>query len=230
MVRLSAGEKKKLLIIDTCKKLFYRNGYANTTYEDICKAADIPPGTITYHFNGKRDIAAVIDREYERENKTYIEKLCGDRFSLTQMMVIENFHMWKRIFEDARIRRFLLDISSDRLPTASTVDAITYFYRCVMDDRGIEGISEKELTLIVGAQIGMSDGLIHAIKDSEYAYTYEEAAEFGIRFFLRQLSVDDKTIAQLTKEGKEIFDQLPIDNRYYEDFAYDDKFVHPMTQ
>ena len=229
MVRLSAGEKKKLLIIDTCKKLFYRNGYTNTTYEDICKEADIPPGTITYHFNGKRDIAAAIDREYERENKTYIEKLCGDRFNLTQMMVIENFHMWKRIFEDDKIRRFLLDISSDRLPTASTVDAITHFYRCVMQDRHIEGISDKELTLIVGAQVGMSDSLIHAIEDSEYDYTYEEAAEFGIRFFLRQLGLDDETISNLTAEGKAIFDRLPLDNRYYEDFAYDDRYVHTLS-
>lgn len=36
MVRLSAGEKKKRLIIGVCKKLFYRNGYVGTTYEDIC--------------------------------------------------------------------------------------------------------------------------------------------------------------------------------------------------
>ncbi len=42
MVRLSAGEKKKRLIIGVCKKLFYRNGYVGTTYEDICREADIP--------------------------------------------------------------------------------------------------------------------------------------------------------------------------------------------
>lgn len=80
MVRLSAGEKKKRLIIGVCKKLFYRNGYVGTTYEDICREADIPPGTITYHFDGKAGIATAIEVEYEAQNKIYIEKMCGDLF------------------------------------------------------------------------------------------------------------------------------------------------------
>lgn len=224
MVKMSAGEKKKKLILDTCKKLFYRNGYENTTYEDICKAADIPPGTITYHFGSKRELAAIIDAEYERENKTYIEKMCGDRYSKTELMVIENYHMWKRIYEDENIRRFLLDLSADKLPNASSIDAIRYFYQCVMDDQGID-IDEKELALIVSTQIGMSDGVLNAMEHSDFDYTYEESAEFGIRFFMRQLGMDDETIKKLIKRGKEIFDTLPIDNRYYVDFAYGDKYV-----
>ena len=50
MVKRSAGEKKRDLIVSVCKKLFYEKGYNNTTYNDICTAADIPPGTITYDF------------------------------------------------------------------------------------------------------------------------------------------------------------------------------------
>lgn len=88
MVRLSAGEKKKQLIIGVCKKLFYRNGYVGTTYEDICREADIPPGTITYHFDGKAGIATAIEVEYEAQNKIYIEKMCSDLFSKTQLAVI----------------------------------------------------------------------------------------------------------------------------------------------
>ncbi len=224
MVKMSAGEKKKKLILDTCKKLFYRNGYENTTYEDICKAADIPPGTITYHFGSKRELAAIIDTEYERENKTYIEKMCGDRYSKTELMVIENYHMWKRIYEDENIRRFLLDLSADKLPNASSIEAIRYFYRCVMEDQGID-IDDKELALIVSTQVGMSDGILNAMEHSEFDYTYEESAEFGIRFFMRQLGMDDGTIKKYIERGKEIFDTLPIDNRYYVDFAYDDKYV-----
>lgn len=224
MVKMSAGEKKKKLILDTCKKLFYRNGYENTTYEDICKAADIPPGTITYHFGSKRELAAIIDAEYERENKTYIEKMCGDRYSKTELMVIENYHMWKRIYEDENIRRFLLDLSADKLPTASSIEAIRYFYQCVMEDQGID-IDDKELALIVSTQVGMSDGILNAMEHSEFDYTYEESAEFGIRFFMRQLGMDDETIKKYIERGKEIFDTLPIDNRYYVDFAYDNKYV-----
>lgn len=224
MVKMSAGEKKRKLILDTCKKLFYRNGYENTTYEDICEAADIPPGTITYHFGSKREIAAVIDAEYERENKTYIEKMCGERYSKTDLMVIELFHMWKRIYEDENIRRFLMDLSRDKLPNASAIESVRYFYRCVMEDQGIQ-IDDKELELIVSTQIGMTDGILNAKMYSGYDYTYEEAARFSIRFFMRQLGMDDETICKHIKRGEAIFETLPIDNRYYVDFAYDDRYV-----
>lgn len=225
MVRQSAGAKKKQLIIDVCKKLFYERGYSKTTYEDICKAADIPPGTITYHFDGKRDIAAAIDAEYERENKTYIEKMCGSLYSKTDLMVIENFHMWKRIYEDEHIRRFLLDLSADKLPNASAIETIRYFYRCVMEDQGITSIDDRELELIASCQVGMSDGILNAMEHSGFDYTYEESAEFGIRFFMRQLGMSDEIIKRYIKRGKSIFASLPIDNRYYAEFAYDDKYV-----
>ncbi|MDO4291049.1 MAG: TetR/AcrR family transcriptional regulator [Eggerthellaceae bacterium] len=228
MVKLKAGEKKKLLITDVCKKLFYRKGYANTTYDDICKKADIPPGSITYHFNGKRDIAAAIDAEYEAQNKIYIEKICGDRYDKTTLMVIENFHMWKRNCENENIRRFLLDISTERLPSFSALKTVKYYYQCVIDDQGITDITEHDLNLIVPVQLGMSDALILASSADPDEYTWEELATFGIRFFLRQIGLEDDYIAELTRRGKEIFDTLPIDNRYYADFAYNDKYVTPL--
>lgn len=228
MVRQSAGAKKKQLIISVCKKLFYEKGYSKTTYDDICRAADIPPGTITYHFDGKRDIAAVIDAEYERENKTYIEKMCGGLYSKTDLMVIENFHMWKRIYEDEHIRRFLLDLSVEKLPNASSMKAIRHFYRCVIEDQGITAIDDRELELIASCQIGMSDGILNALEHSQFDYTYEESAAFGIRFFMRQLGMSDDIIERYIRRGKRIFDTLPIDNRYYIDFAYDDRYVNVL--
>lgn len=225
MVRMKAGEKKKKLIIDVCKKLFYRKGYANTTYDDICKKADIPPGSITYHFSGKRDIAAIIDAEYEAQNKIYIEKICGDAFDKTTLMVIENYHMWKRNFEDESLRRFLLDISTERLPSYSALETVKYYYQCVIDDQGIDGIDDRMLNLIASVQLGMSDALLMATSVDLDEYTWVETAEFGIRFFMRQIGMDDETIATYMQKGKSIFDTLSIDNRYYVDFAYNDKYV-----
>lgn len=230
MVKMKAGEKKKKLIIDVCKKFFYRKGYANTTYDDICKKADIPPGSITYHFGGKRDIAAVIDAEYESQNKIYIEKICGDRYDKTTLMVIENYHMWKRNFEDESIRRFMLDISTERLPSYSALETVKYYYRCVIEDQGIEGIDERTLNLIASVQLGMSDALLMATSIDPDEYTWEEAAEFGIRFFMRQIGMHDDDIARHMQEGKRIFDTLPIDNRYYVDFAYNDRYVTKITE
>ena len=226
MVRLSAGEKKRQHIISVCKKLFYENGYANTTYDDICKAADIPPGTITYHFEGKRGIAATIEDEYEPQNKIYIEKMCANRgYSKTLLMAIENFHMWKRDFEDDNLRRFLNDMSMERVPTTAAYEAIRYFYQCVIDDLQLGQPDDKELDLIISTQIGMSDMLLHTIVHDLERYTYQECAHFSIRFFLRQLGVPDAQSEQIIADAEDIFETLPIDNRYYREFAYDERYL-----
>jgi AcrR family transcriptional regulator len=226
MVKLSAGEKKRQHILQICKKLFYRNGYAATTYDDICKAADIPPGTITYHFNGKIGIASAIESEYEPQNKIYIEKMCANRgYSKTLLMGIELFHMWKRLYEDANLRRFFNDISHERIASTDARDAIRYFYQCVIDDLGVEGIDDAELELIVGAQIGMSDIMIIRLNENVENYTYTDIAHFTIRFFLRQLGVPDSTSQEIIEQAEAIFETLPIDNRYYRDFAYDEQYL-----
>ncbi len=226
MVKLSAGEKKRQHIIRICKKLFYENGYANTTYEDICKEADIPPGSITYHFEGKWGIAAAIQGEFEMQNKTYIEKMCANRsYSKTQLMAIEIFHLWSHYFEDANLLRFVSDLSAESIPQQAVFEPIRYFYQCVIDDLGITGIGENEMKFIVGSQIGMSDMMFMRVRDEIDTLTYEEVARFCVRFFLRQLGVADSQSAEIIAEGSTIFHTLPIDNRYYRDFAYDEKYL-----
>ena len=226
MAKLSVGEKKRQHILHVCKKLFYQNGYANTTYEDICKAANIPPGTITYHFDGKRGIGVAIQDEYEPQNKIYIEKMCANQdYSKTLLMAIENFHMWRRTFEDDKLLRFLHDMSGERVPTTAAYEAVRYFYQCVIDDLKIPQPSDKELDLIISAQIGMSDMLLHAIVLDRERYTYQEYSRFAIRFFLRQLGVPDARSSKIIAEGEAVFETLPIDNRYYRNFAYNERYL-----
>lgn len=225
MVKRKAGEKKRDLIIDVCKKLFYEKGYNNTTYNDICEAADIPPGTITYHFDSKRGIASVIEDEYEPQNKIYIERMCANRgYSKVQLMAIENFHMWRRDFEDANLRNFLLDVSRERVPSEAAFRAVKYFYQCVIEELGI-AVNEREMRLIVPSQIGMSDAVLVELSRDLTQFTYEDAAHFSTRFFLRQLGVADATSEKIIAEAYDIFKELPIDNRYYRDFAYDEKYL-----
>lgn len=223
MVRYSAGEKKRQLIIDVCKKLFYNKGYKKTTYADICEAADIPAGSITYHFKGKRDIAAIIHAELEAQNKIYIEKICGSAYDKTTLMVIENYHMWQKLFEDKHLLQFQLDIIGEIVPEMSR-DCTAYFYECVMKEQGIE-VDDMTFGFICAAQIGMSDELIRLVSLYPDDYTFDQPARFAIRFFLRQAGLSDDAIDRYDRAGRAAFDELPIDLRYYRDFSYDDRFV-----
>lgn len=123
------------------------------------------------------------------------------------------------------MRRYLLDVSGERVPSQSALNAVKYFYRCVMDDQGIDNIDDRELTLIAASQIGMSDSLFlaNAVNPAEYGCEY--LARFAIRFFMRQIGIPESKIQELIEEGYEIYEGLPIDNRYFAEFAYDDKYV-----
>jgi len=156
----------------------------------------------------------------------YIEKMCENRsYSKTQLMAIEIFHLWSHYFEDANLLRFVSDLSAENIPQKSVFEPIRFFYQCVIDDLGITGIEENEMKFIVGSQIGMSDMMFTLVRDEIDTLTYQEVARFAIRFFLRQLGVPDNHSAEIIADGEAIFDTLPIDNRYYRDFAYDEKYL-----
>jgi len=152
--------------------------------------------------------------------------MCANRgYSKTQLMSVEIFHLWSHYFEDAKLLRFASDLSAEGIPPRAVGDAIRYFYECVIEDLGITGIGETEMKFIMSAQIGMSDMMLMRVRDEHESLTYQEVARFAIRFFLRQLGVADEQSAGIIAEGETIFSALPIDNRYYRDFAYDERYL-----
>ena len=71
----------------------------------------------------------------------------------------------------------------------------------------------------------MSDAVLSMLARDLSAFSYEEAGHFSIRFFLRQLGVPDAESEEIIADGLDLFKQLPIDNRYYRNFAYNEKYL-----
>ena len=63
MKTYSVGDETKESILKTSRRLFYEKGVAATSYDDICKGAQINRGLIPYHFKGKNNIAGIIFNE-----------------------------------------------------------------------------------------------------------------------------------------------------------------------
>lgn len=226
MVRLSAGEKKKRLIIGVCKKLFYRNGYVGTTYEDICREADIPPGTITYHFDGKagnrhRDRGGVRGAEQDIHREDVQRPVFEDAASRHRELPHVEAHLRGREHQALPLG------DHDR---AHPVEVGARRRRVLLQVRdggsGHRGhLRETSSTSSWPRSSGLSDALVGRTSAEPERFTYEEVAHFATRFFLRQIGMSDGKIEACIEDGKEIFDRLPIDNRYYVDFRYDDRYV-----
>ena len=65
---MAKGTREK--IINTAWKLFYEEGFGETTINDIIREADISKGTFYYYFRSKDDLLStlseILDREYQR--------------------------------------------------------------------------------------------------------------------------------------------------------------------
>ena len=223
-IRMSAGEKKKQLILDVSKKLFYKQGYSATTYEDICKEADIPAGSVAYHFKSKRNLAAVIQDEFSRQNKTYMEALVGNAYSITMLMALEVLNMWKKYFEDDHLRRFVIEINVDHDIANYCFDYIRHLYQIVADEQGVE-IDSNTLDFITVTQIGMTGELLIRCETNPDLYTYEEVGAYSIRVFCQLLGLRRNHIQAIIDNVLRIYPTLPIDNRYFADFEYNPKYI-----
>lgn len=59
----SKGEHNRLKIVQAADDLFYRQGYAATSFTNIAAAADVPRGNFYYYFKTKDEIlASVVDQ------------------------------------------------------------------------------------------------------------------------------------------------------------------------
>jgi AcrR family transcriptional regulator len=61
-------EQRRKQILDAASECFYRNGFHQTTMNDICEAADLSPGAIYRYFHSKEDLIATICDEAHRRD------------------------------------------------------------------------------------------------------------------------------------------------------------------
>ena len=119
-------------IIKTAWKLFYEEGFAETTINDIIREADISKGTFYYYFNSKDDLlgtlSEVLDREYERLEKEEPEGLsCFDKLIWLDYEV--HSFMEKNI--DYRLLSYLYSAQIVKESFSALLNRNRYYYRYV---------------------------------------------------------------------------------------------------
>lgn len=226
MVRMSAGEKKKKLIMDTCKELFYEKGYMETTFADIAEKADIPQGLITYHFESKLNIGLLIRAEFEREDYDYTHALLAPLGAdYKTRTVVGLLHYWKLLFADAKLRRFLVEIMTSGFADMDRIEETKRYYRPIMNECGVTDIDHGRFGLIAAAHVGMELELLGYVARGLDAYTYEDIALFFIERRFEMIGVPKEVYQEAVETGKEIFPQIPYDYRFYKGFKFDKKYI-----
>jgi AcrR family transcriptional regulator len=78
MPRLDVRSIRRDQILDAAEQLVSRRGWAQTSFAEICREADVSNGVLTYHFKDKDDLfLALFERSAVRWRGHLEEGLCG---------------------------------------------------------------------------------------------------------------------------------------------------------
>ena len=153
------GIETKQIIVEAIKKLFYKNGYAQTSIKDICQIANVKVGTFTYYFKTKDDIVRELYSSVFSRCYAFVEERLNRPVNSLEKNTIVGFLYFSAILIDERTRSFHLEI----LQKGSVGDYITQIAfpisRLFLKDFELN-FTEKELRDIDLAENGLSRELV----------------------------------------------------------------------
>ena len=103
------GAATRAKIFTTCKVLFYEKGYESVSYQDICNASGVNPGTLSYHFKSKSKLVYSVYAQMNDKFITDLSKVFSDEDEITVSLLCLTASI-KLLYEDEKFRRFNLDI------------------------------------------------------------------------------------------------------------------------
>ena len=127
---MAKGTREK--IINTAWKLFYEEGFGETTINDILREADISKGTFYYYFRSKDDLlgtlSEILDREYERLEGEEPEGLsCFDKLIWLNYEV----HSFMERTMDYRLLSYLYSAQIVKESFSALLNRNRYYYRYI---------------------------------------------------------------------------------------------------
>lgn len=126
------AKKTREKIINTAWKLFYEEGFGETTINDILREADISKGTFYYYFRSKDDLLStlseILDREYQRLEGEEPEGLsCFDKLIWLNYEV----HSFMERTMDYRLLSYLYSAQIVKESFSALLNRNRYYYRYV---------------------------------------------------------------------------------------------------
>lgn len=127
---MAKGTREK--IINTAWKLFYEEGFGETTINDIIREADISKGTFYYYFRSKDDLlgtlSEILDREYQRLEGEEPEGLsCFDKLIWLNYEV----HSFMERTIDYRLLSYLYSAQIVKESFSALLNRNRYYYRYI---------------------------------------------------------------------------------------------------
>jgi AcrR family transcriptional regulator len=213
MANYSTGRITYEKILSVCRKLFYEKGYRDTSFGEICKAAQVNPGSIAYHFKGKHAIATGIYTEMITGESVKIKELFHDEDELTVLMLGRYTHQWL-LFNDPAYRKFSLQVLSESIDEIIQ-DKYEHFAPLAYNYH-LKNMSPAKADFFFSAIAGADSRIEFYIDQHIDSLKFEEVMRYTSELYLYFL---DKTLlAPEIDRSLKLFKKLEITNAGFDIF------------
>ncbi len=196
-------------VIESSKQLFYDNGYVNTHYDDIVEKSGINSGLIYYHFKKKSNIAGIIYSQLMLDIKNSVYALYGNEADLQICTAIELRVMWQLIFTDEKFKRFLYEISIDRVLIEEFRKVGKDFFELHNNEFHLEFDTENLKVINAGCS-AVETELIIGYAEKLFKMKQKQFCDFDIRTVYEFMSIDYRRIEDILNISEEFLKHTDI--------------------
>lgn len=190
-----AGEQTKRKILKESRKLFYKNGFIQTTYDDICAAAKINRALIPYYFNNKQILGQTIYHNIIENFTAAFDNILDISQFTPDFITVLHVAAYYHLLNDTRFSRFVFQLLSGESACLFTIEQ----EKSILLGLGnkISSLSDSELDIIIRMSIGMKKEMIQMIYHSEHTNT-DQLVKASLHMLMGYAGYSNKKIEELT--------------------------------
>lgn len=203
MQQLQNENKNKTRIFQEAEELFYKNGYTNTSIDEIVKCSQTSKGTFYHYYKNKIELGLYVYNSTYWQHRNVILDLFPNEEDLV-LYSLETRIFWHAYYENNNYRRFYHDISNEPM----NLQAPAIIKTCLENTQ--KKFAKNEIDLIIIATHGMRQQILHYISDKLDQFPYQTVCEFTIIHFFRLFEIPNEVIENILARSDALFNQLDI--------------------
>jgi AcrR family transcriptional regulator len=205
------GQKTRENIINVCKDLFFKKGYKDTLFSEICATAQVNSGSVSYHFKEKSAIAKTIYAEMMMKISQRIKELFHDEDELTILLLAICIHHWL-LFHDSAYRRFSVQITSECV--CDIIDDKFEHFAPIAHDYLKKNMSPEKTDFFIAAIAGADSHIEFYIDRHIETLKYEEIARYTCELY--HYFLDKACLSSCIERSLELVRNLEISNQGFD--------------
>ncbi len=204
VAKFHKGYMTRYNIMQVAKRMFYFNGFNQTTITEICELANVKKGTFTYYFKTKQDIIEEIYGELLMQCYSYTGNNLGN-LSSVQKNVTSVFLYYLSIFRDEKTIKFHYEVLIKESVGEYIGHHVSRIYKKFNYEMNL-GFTEKDIENAASADVGIRRELsLRLLKKKNFEPEYDEILDFisTINIFMgRVFKMDENLMLSYIEQAK----------------------------